>query len=53
MKMPRSDKNQPVITFHIVEGEMSPLQRQLTNKFWAKMIADVKRSEAENDRPVS
>ena len=51
--MPRSDKNQPVITFRIVEGEISPLQRQLTNKFWAKMIADVKRSEAENDRPVS
>ena len=51
--MPRSDKNQPIITFHIVEGKIPPFQRQLANKFWAKLIADVKRSEAENDRPVS
>ena len=51
--MPRSDKNQPTITLHVVEGEISPLQRQLTNKFWAKLIAEVKRSEAENDRLVS
>jgi len=45
----RQDKRQPTITLHIVEGPITPLQRQLTNKFWTKLISDVKRSETENE----
>jgi hypothetical protein len=42
-------KQEPTVTLHIVAGPITPLQRQLTNKFWTKLISEVKESEIEND----
>ena len=45
----KRQKKEPTITLRIVEGPITPLQRQLTDKFWTKLIAEIKRSEAESD----